>query len=924
VSAPRPVVCLLAAALAAATAFGRAPLQDYAIILQDEPVAAHIRSRAELHSGPARRHMQSLAAAQARLETELARQHIAVTGSVRVLLNAIFVRIQAGRVNELRTLPGVHAVELLPHVHRHLDQAVQLMGVPDAWNTLGGQANAGAGVKIGVIDTGIDQTHAAFQDPALAVPDGYPKGDASFTNNKVIVARSYVDKLTAGDGTADYSRPDDISPRDHSGHGTAVAMIAAGATNTGPLATITGIAPKAWLGSYKVFGTPGVNDFADPVIPQALEDAFADGMDVVVLPFGAQPAFQALMCPNNDCDRDKFAMEQAVQRATNLGMTVVISAGNDGLLGTSAPTLNTINSPGTVPAAITVGSSSNLHVVYATVTANGANINALFGDAPMPAQAVSGPLHNVGMACAALPAGSLAGAIALIQRGTCDFNVKINNAQAAGAVGAIVYQSPGGGAPVAMLGLVDTGIPAVMVGESDGVALQSAARATIDPTLTAPPAMASAVTPDSSRGPAIGDSSIKPDLVAVGTGIYTATQTSDPNGDLYSATGYIGVSGNSFAAAMAAGAAALVKQNNPGFRAGQIKSALVNTATQDVLDSSGTASVIAVGAGKLNAAAAVSASATVEPATLSFGAVTTLPISLTLTLTNTSNSAATYSLNDNNGRLAISPPSVTLNPGDTRQIPVQLTGARPAAGSYEGYVTISGGSNTLQVPYLYLVGDGVPANIFPVTNGSFSDVVGDTNVLILFKLIDRYGLPVRNYPVTFKAVAGGQITAGDPATDIYGLAGALVNLGTQPGDQIFTGSAGGLTVEFDGTAHAIPTITSVTNAVPGGTATLNGRNLSDATKSVVGGPPAIQLAGVSVSFEGTNAPGLLTSVSPTQITVQIPAALAGQATTRMKVRVGEIFGSLFTVNLSNTPAANESAGRGLKRQVAATAGKATH
>ena len=310
-------------------------------------------------------------------------------------------------------------------------------------------ANAGAGVKIGIIDTGIDQTHAAFQDPALTVPDGYPKGDAAFTNNKVIVARSYVDKLAPGDGTSDYSRPDDLSPRDRSGHGTAVAMIAAGATNTGPLATITGIAPKAWLGSYKVFGTPGVNDYADPVIPQALEQAFNDGMDIVVMPFGVQPAFQAQVCPNNDCDQDKFNMEQAVQNAMDRGMTVVISAGNDGQQGSSSPTLNTINSPGTVPAAITVGSSSNMHVFYATVNANGGNINALFGDAPMPAQALTAPLRDVAqigkdsLACTALPAGSLTGAIALIQRGTCDFNAKINNAQAAGAVGAIVYQPSG-------------------------------------------------------------------------------------------------------------------------------------------------------------------------------------------------------------------------------------------------------------------------------------------------------------------------------------------------------------------------------------------------------------------------------------------------------------------------------------------------
>ena len=936
------IVRLLATAFSASVIFAGTQLKDYALILPDEPVATHLHSRAELQSAPARRQRQSISSAQRRIIAELARRHIAVTGSVQILMNAIFVRVPADRVQELRTLAGVKSVAPLPHVHRHLDQAVQLVGVPDAWNTLGGQANAGAGIKIGILDTGIDQTHAAFQDPTLTVPDGYPIGDAAFTNNKVIVARSYIDKLAPGDGTADYSRPDDVSPRDHSGHGTAVAMIAAGATNSGPLATITGVAPKAWLGSYKVFGTPGVNDYADPVIPQALDDAFADGMNVVVMPFGVQPAFQAQVCPASGCDEDKFNMEQAVQKATDLGMTVVISAGNDGKQGTVAPTLNTINSPGTVPAAITVGSSSNMHVLFANVNANGGNINALFGDAPRPAQALTAPLRNVAqagqdsLACAALPAGSLTGAIALIQRGTCDFNTKINNAQSAGAVGAIIYQPSGSGAPIPMLGLVVTAIPAVMVGDADGAALLSALQATpampatIDPMIGAQPATADVVAPDSSRGPTIGDSFIKPELVAVGTGIYTATQSSDPSGDLYSATGYIGVSGNSFAAALAAGAAALVKQNNPGFRPGQIKSALVNTATQNVSDTSGLARVTAVGAGKLNASAALAPGATVEPATLSFGAITVLPSSLTLNITNTGSGAAAFNLavaprdSDSNARITITPASVTLNPGEARQVAVQLAGTRPAPGSYEGFVIITGGSSTLNVPYLYLVGDGIPANIFPVNRGSFTDVVNQTDLLILFKVIDQYGLPVRNTPVVFKTVAGGKVTAGDPTTDIFGIAGALVDLGSQPGDQIFTGTAGSLTVEFDGTARALPVITSVDGAVPGASATINGRFLSDATKSVGSGPPAIQLAGVSVSFEGANQPGLLTSVSPSQITVQVPAELAGQSSTRMKVRVGEVFGPLFTVTLSNPPAATAPGDTETGRQDAAMAGKATH
>src|SRR5262249_2164825 len=155
-----------------------------------------------------------------------------------------------------------------------------------AWQQVG-ITNAGLGMKIGIIDTGIDSEHAGFQDPSLAIPSGFPRAnnaeDLAFTNNKVIVARSYADLF-------DRSDPD-RSPRDRVGHGTATGMAAAGVTNTGPLATITGVAPKAWLGSYKVFGSPGVNDGAtDAAILKAIDDAVADGMDVINLSLGTLEA----------------------------------------------------------------------------------------------------------------------------------------------------------------------------------------------------------------------------------------------------------------------------------------------------------------------------------------------------------------------------------------------------------------------------------------------------------------------------------------------------------------------------------------------------------------------------------------------------------------------------------------------------------
>ena len=111
---------------------------------------------------------------------------------------------------------------------------------------MGGAPSAGAGIRIGIIDSGIDQNHPGFQDSLLKPPPGFPKGDATYTNHKVIVARSYV-ALDA----AVYDTPDDYSARDHMGH-ERHAMIAAGAQNTGPLATIQGVAPKAFLGNSAI------------------------------------------------------------------------------------------------------------------------------------------------------------------------------------------------------------------------------------------------------------------------------------------------------------------------------------------------------------------------------------------------------------------------------------------------------------------------------------------------------------------------------------------------------------------------------------------------------------------------------------------------------------------------------------------------
>ncbi|HMD72050.1 MAG TPA: S8 family serine peptidase, partial [Bryobacteraceae bacterium] len=478
---PKPLPLVLM--LLASAAFGQTPtrLVDYALVLADPPVARAVASRAALHSAAAQAHLQRIRTAQSGVLAELARRHVKVISTAQTLLNAVFVTATREQAAQLVGMLGVVRVVHVPRYKPALDKAVGLVNIP-----VGGVAGAGAGILIGIIDSGIDQNHPGFQDSLLQPPSGFPKGDATYTNHKVIVARSYV-ALDA----AVYDTPDDYSARDHMGHGTAIAMIAAGAQNTGPLATIQGVAPKAFLGNYKIFGSPGVDDFAAyAAVQKALEDAVSDRMDVVTLslaegdPATSGPLDVDPTCADSNGDTHCDVYAEAVENAVHMGTVVVAAAGNDGNTAANYPTLNSIHTPGTAPDAITVGASMNSHVFYQAVHVNGPgvpsnlqNIRALFGNGPQvspppaPLRDVT-QLQNDGLACSALPAGSLASAIALVQRGACVYSNKVIDAQNAGASGVVIYQQSGSDTPLSVFAQ-DAGIPAVMIGNTDGVALKS-------------------------------------------------------------------------------------------------------------------------------------------------------------------------------------------------------------------------------------------------------------------------------------------------------------------------------------------------------------------------------------------------------------------------------------------------------------------
>ena len=947
------VVLLLAASVGGAqTRFDR-----WALVLDDPPAI----EQAAKAAGPARRAAAAdeavrIRAAQQQLRDVLRDRGVAVLGATQWILNAVYVRAPRQEALALAKLPGVARVVRMLPVKLAMDRALELVFAQQAWNVVGGMGQAGAGVKIGILDTGIDHTHPAFQDSSLTPPPGFPKGETAYTNNKIIVARSYVDMLVWAD-RPDLSRPDDTTPRDRVGHGTAVAMVAAGGRTTGPAATVSGVAPRAFLGNYKIFGSPGVNDVTfDDVIARALEDAVIDGMDIAVLPVGRgaewAPGDRGAACqkPGQEaCDLRTAAVENAIAS----GLAVVVPAGNDGDLsgtGSKFPALNSINTPGTAPSAITVGATTNSHLFYNSVKVTGSDvpanlqsIPALFGDGPRPSGPVIAPLKDVAQAeppanakaCSPVGAGTLTGAIAIVDRGDCAFATKVNNIQKGGAVGVIVVET-GSDFIFPMIGLVGTAIPAVMIGKTDGENLRNflaghpGRQASLDPRLEPRDVIAGDIAYFSSRGPSIGGNLIKPEVAAAGIDLYMATQDYDPNSDMWDSSRFTAARGTSFAAPMVAGTAALALQQRPDLTPAQLKSAVVNTATPRSqladFDQNGTqvpVSVTAAGAGLVNAENAAKTTVTVTPATVSLGAVTgDLPVrALTVTNHGPDAVALTLSVQPPDPRLTLSATALNLAPGASAQVTVTLAGV-PPPGRYEGDIVITGGPVDLRVPFLYLRSDGVPHNLVPLSGidfvGNVNEWVDGRNFNLNVKIVDRYGVPVPDVPVLFRAtIGGGVIEEATPATDALGIAAATATIGPTPGEQEFSVEIDGqpeTRIFFRGRAKLRPAINTngIVNAAdgsignglaPGSYISIFGANLSDASRVFNTPYLPLSLAGVSVSFDRVDArgsyPGRLHFVSGNQINVQIPWEVQGRNSVLVKVSTGPLTESaLYTLPLN--------------------------
>jgi uncharacterized repeat protein (TIGR01451 family) len=607
--------------------------QIQVLVVLQEPGAAEVFSQAKAAGkaapeafAAAQSQFFALEAAQQTVAAALAAKPIGATEIFRVkrALNAISVYTTRGQLAAIRALPGVKAVHIVEPEYPTNWASVPFIGAPQVWtDTLGlGKNLTGAGVKIGIIDTGIDYLHANFggnglsatYTAAAAATTNFTTLGGGFPSAKVVGGWDFAGDLYTGSNAP----TPDPNPMDCGGHGSHVAGTAAGygvttgnATFAGPYNTSVpfgslkigpGVAPLASLYSLRVFGCGGSTGLTVDAIDWAMDPNndgdMSDHLDVINMSLGSPFGHPA----------DTSAM--ASEEAAAIGVVVVASAGNAGdtffIAGSPA------NSARTISTAAVGDPNPNYPFVLLVVNTPGgiAGNYAATGSAFVNADStVPPPVNNQTAAvlypgtnqngCAAYGAGTFTNSFALINRGTCNFSVKIQNAEAAGAIGVIIDNNAANAPLVNMGGAVagtDITIPSIFISLETGATLK-ANLSGLNVTFAARNA-ADTLASFSSRGPR-PDAPIflKPDVAAPGLNI-TSTLTgwtcdgvtikgcifpTNVSGDRIFPNSQAAVlSGTSMASPHMAGTMALLKQLHPDWSVEELKALAMNTALHNV------------------------------------------------------------------------------------------------------------------------------------------------------------------------------------------------------------------------------------------------------------------------------------------------------------------------------------------------------
>ena len=686
--------------------------------------------RLDVHSASAKAYLAKLArlqtAAAAQVRTAIPQAQIQERYSI--LLDGFAVELPGRSLPKLLRVRAVDKLYPSLSYFTTMDRGPSVIHATDLEAATG---EKGEGVKIGVVDTGVDSTSPFLNPAGFSYPAGFPKGDTKLTTPKVIVAKSFPGPVrdTSSNKAFDKTEP----------HGTHVSGIAAGDEGTnapaGPdhpaTADLSGVAPKAWIGNYRVFTepTPLGHEANTPEIVQAFEAAVKDGMNVINFS-GGGPQTE----PAND------AMYETIHNTALAGVVPVIAAGND----REDYGLGTAGSPGSAPDAISVAATSNSHVFapalsvvggppslgaipvqgaggakfpagWSTLDQTVVDVSSILGTDGHPLEShLCGSTSDPNTGVGAIPKGSATGKILLVSRGVCTFISKAQRAKVAGAIGIILVDNRFGEANAIPIRLP---IPAAMISDLDGQHLrgflaanggQAKIRVTggIQEIQTG---RGGVIASFSSAGPTDFGHLLKPDISAPGLDVLSSTPPAT-TGETFSV-----FAGTSMATPHVAGAAALLVQRHPGWTAWNVKSALMSTAGPAWGDTARTqeAPVLLEGAGLTNVDAADTPKVFTDPQSLSFQKVDVSSgaqvASMLLTVTDAGGGAGNWTVSitaqsQTNGVTIDVPGTVTVVPGGDVAIPVTVRAAADAAtGENYGFVALTGDGVTRRVPYEFLV-----------------------------------------------------------------------------------------------------------------------------------------------------------------------------------------------------------------------------
>jgi subtilisin family serine protease len=503
---------------------------------------------------------------------------ISVPHSYAVTMNGIASELSLAEAIKVKDLPGVKSVKAAGEYRTTTFRGPEFIGADTIWdgtNVPGGVGTQGEGVVVGVIDTGSFAAHPSFADDAAC---GF--GPA---NHKLL---STADCLTSAGGLCTGTTPEANAGN---GHGVHTASTAAGNTLTtsavpppvipAPFTKMSGVAPCANVRTYKVCATTNCDGAA---IDAAIENAITDGVDVINFSIsgGSDPwndtdrlfldAVNADIFVAASAGNTRAATPDPVGQVNHLGpwvTTVAASTHDNNVAGAG---VLSITGPGTVPPEI-----QNISLN----PGSGPNLGAAATGKPV-GYSTANPLGCT--ATGGFPAGFFTGQIALISRGSCSFEEKINNAAGAGADLAVIYNNAAGvinmsvgGATLPAYSILQTegqAIVAFMAGDSvfadgfDGPIMPAPPVADFTPAVKQGDVLAGF----SLRGPSALTSVTKPDVTGPGVNIYAAVTASEGN--------YGFLSGTSMSSPHTAGAGALLRAAHPTWTNQEVKSALMLTA----------------------------------------------------------------------------------------------------------------------------------------------------------------------------------------------------------------------------------------------------------------------------------------------------------------------------------------------------------